>query len=314
MAVLYVDRRFAAMRQEGRRLVLESPGGETRRVPLALMERVVVLGNVQTDTGTLGALAEAGIPVALLSGRQFRRRATVMGIPGKDVRRRLGQYQAWLDLARRTELAACILVRKLVAQRRFLQAARRRRPDLRRPLTRALEVLEEIQRTAEGGSCDLDRLRGLEGAAARAYFAAYAGLFPSGLGFSGRKRRPPPDPVNALLSLGYTLLHAEAERAIHAAGLDPYLGYLHDPAHGRPSLASDLVEPLRARHDAFVWWIFRERHLRDRDFRQADGGCLLGRDARGRFYGLFEQRMPPVRRWLRQFVHRLTGRFPEVAT
>jgi len=89
-------------------------------------------------------------------------------------------------------------------------------------------------------------LRGLEGAGASAYFEGFADLLPDRLKFSGRNHRPPRDPVNAMLSLGYTLLHAEAVLALYGAGLDPFIGFHHGLDFGRESLACALVEPLRA--------------------------------------------------------------------
>lgn len=101
-------------------------------------------------------------------------------------------------------------------------------------------------------------------------------MLPPALGFTGRNRRPPRDPANACLSLGYTLLHAEAVTAAQAAGLDPLLGFYHRPAFGRESLASDLIEPLRAEVDAWVAALFRDRALREDHFTRPEspgGAC-----------------------------------------
>ncbi|HIE54898.1 MAG TPA: CRISPR-associated endonuclease Cas1 [Chromatiaceae bacterium] len=305
MSTLYIDRKYTTMTHQGATLMLHRQGHDPQYIPLAMLERVVVHGKVQTDTATLGALANAGIAVALLSGRHGRHKATLVGMPGKDVQRRLAQYRAWHDPATRIQIATCILRRKLAAQQRNLSRAARLRPDLRHPFTKAQSQLQAISRQLKIQTLELNPLRGLEGSAATAYFSAYQHLFPAALAFSGRKRRPPPDPVNALLSLGYTLLHAEAVKTAHAAGLDPYLGFLHEPAHGRESLAADLIEPLRPRYDALVWWIFRKRVLRAQDFIEDDGGCRLKKTARGKFYGLYEHQAAPARRWLRRFTYGL---------
>ena len=96
----------------------------------------------------------------------------------------------------------------------------------------------------------MERLRGIEGAAAAAYFQGFTRLFPPSLEFTGRNRRPPRDPVNAVLSLSYTPLHFEAVQAVCAAGLDPLIGFYHELVFGRESLASDLIEPLWPKVDA----------------------------------------------------------------
>jgi CRISPR-associated protein Cas1 len=136
---------------------------------------------------------------------------------------------------------------KINRQARVLARWRQDRPDARLALTRAergVATVREALAVLHADSGDtfvrLATLRGLEGTAARAHFAGLAAVLPPALGFTGRNRRPPRDPANACLSLGYTLLHAEAVTAAQAAGLDPLLGFYHRPAFGCESLASDL--------------------------------------------------------------------------
>lgn len=120
---------------------------------------------------------------------------------------------------------------------------RKNYPDAR--LARAEQQLELAARQA-GRAASLRELLGCEGRAAALYFRTLALLNRSGLAFAGRRRRPPPDPINALLSLGYTLAATELLALAEARGLDPYLGFLHQPRSGRPSLSLDLLEPFRA--------------------------------------------------------------------
>jgi CRISPR-associated protein Cas1 len=122
---------------------------------------------------------------------------------------------------------------------------------------------------------------------------------PAALHFTGRNRRPPRDPVNACLSLGYTLLHMQAVHACAVAGLDPLLGFYHRPAFGRESLACDLIEPLRPAADLWVWNLLRTRTLREDHFTLDKGACLLGKAGRAIFYAEWERSTPPWRRWLR---------------
>jgi CRISPR-associated protein Cas1 len=173
---------------------------------------------------------------------------------------------------------------KLRAQARLLRHAMDQRADQRKPLHDALATLQRVRaRLPEAG--DRASLRGLEGAGAAAYFRGYVTLFADALDFTGRRRRPPPDPVNACLSLGYTLLHSQAVQACWGAGLDPMVGFLHAPAHGRASLACDLVEPWRTHIDSWVWQQFRNRELRAEHFgRDGAGACLMGKAARAHFY------------------------------
>ncbi len=158
-----------------------------------------------------------------------------------------------------------------------------------------------------GTGMALESLRGIEGSAARAYFAGMAAVFAPALGFSGRNRRPPRDPVNACLSLGYTMLHLQAVQATQARGLEPLLGFYHRPAFGRESLASDLIEPLRPQVDRWVWQQFRDGNLRPEHFTHDRGACLLGKAGRQRFYGAWEAAAGPLRRWLRRTSGRLAA-------
>ena len=288
MGTLYLDRRNLEIELESGRLRVRHPETGCRDVPLALLERVVVTASVRLDTGLLGALGAAGVAVLILSPRSLDRIAFVLGRPHNDLALRLSQYRHLDDPAWRSRWAHHLVTAKIHGQRQLLGDALMLRPDLRRVLTQGGERLD-----AALGRCGIEAspesLRGQEGAAAAGYFQALAALFPPSLGFAGRQRRPPPDPVNALLSLTYTLLHFDAVRAAYAAGLDPYLGFYHLPAFGRESLASDLVEPLRPLADRFVWRLFAEQVIRAEHFSHERGACLLGKAGRAHFYGHFEE-------------------------
>ncbi len=284
MSVLYVDRKGMTLQMRDGVIELRADGERLRCVPALLLERLVLRADTQLSSGTLAALADAGIGLLALGGRGGQRVAHMLGAPAGDARARIAQCQRVNDEAWASAWSRQVLRAKLRAQARLLRRALAERADLRKPLTDAAATLQRsLERLPE--AADRASLRGLEGAAAAAYFRAYVQLFAPALGFAGRRRRPPPDPVNACLSLGYTLLQAQAVQACWAAGLDPMVGFLHLPAHGRASLACDLVEPWRARIDDWVWQQFRRRDLRPEHFgRDGAGACLMGKAARGHFY------------------------------
>jgi CRISPR-associated protein Cas1 len=141
-------------------------------------------------------------------------------------------------------------------------------------------------------------LRGVEGAASAAVYAALAVMFPPAYGFCGRNRRPPRDPANALLSLTYTLLHSEAVLAAHGAGLDPFVGFYHALDFGRESLACDLIEPLRPAADEFVLALIRNETLRADHFSIDAAQCTIGKAGRSRYYEAVESLLEPCRRRL----------------
>lgn len=301
MGSLYLDRPDLRLKRDGKALVLYQGEARQGSVPLALLERVVIRGTVVLDTGVLGALADQGASVLFQTGRFGRVQAMLLGGGQGDAGRRVAQYQLYRDPVWRGRWSRYLVARKLAGQVRLLRGALRQRPDLRKPLGDALASLESLRVRVQAAPPDaLDSLRGLEGAAAAVYFGALTALFPASLGFQGRNRRPPRDPVNACLSLAYTLLHFDAARACHGAGLDPLIGFYHALAPGRESLAADFLEPLRPRVDAWVWGLFRDQILRDDHFHQDGDACLLGAAGRQRFYGGYEGFARPLRRLLRR--------------
>ena len=154
----------------------------------------------------------------------------------------------------------------------------------------------------------LDSLRGLEGAAASGYFAGLRAVVPASLGFHERNRRPPRDPFNALLSLTYTLAHAEAAFTLHAAGLDPCIGYYHQLIHSRESLACDIMETIRPLADRLCLKLVAQQVLTAEHFSQSDAGCLLGKAGRSRYYGAYEEHAQPLRHAVQQEVRSLRQR------
>src|SRR5579885_2436983 len=310
MATLYLDRRGAALDVEAGSLTVRLGGEIATRIPLAPLERVVLRGEAVLSTRVLAELWRHDIGLLLLSGRHGEATARLVGRPHDDVALRLAQYRRASDAAARDEAARAIVAAKLAAEGRLLGRALEVRPDRRKPLTDAIASLERVQaRIAKAGEgLDRNALNGLEGAGAAAYFRAYATLFPDALGFARRRRRPPPDPVNACLSLGYTLLHHEAVREAQVIGLDPLIGFLHVPERGRESLACDLVEPLRPHVEEWVWRAFAERRLRGEHFtREKGGACLLGKAGREIFYDGCEPLMAALRRLLRRMARALAA-------
>lgn len=306
MSTLYLDRRDLALKLEGRALAVYASGVRQSTVPLHLLERLVLRSSVQLETGLLARLADAGVGVLAFGGRNGAKIAFLHGSSHNEAARRIGQYRLFLDQEWRLLWSRRLVRGKLRGQSRLLRRGLIDRPDRRRSLTRGLQSIEHaLDRLRSVES--VDSLRGIEGAAAAAYFKAFGELFPPSVQFEGRNRRPPRDPVNAVLSLGYTLLHFEAARACRVAGLDPLIGYFHELELGRESLASDLIEPLRPRLDAWAWEQFRNRDLREEHFTRKDGACLLGKTGRGHFFRSFEGLAGPLRRYLRRLCGKLAG-------
>lgn len=311
MATLFLDRAGMEIRSEGRTLVMYEAGQRRGTVPLALLERVIVTGRqIKLDSGVLTQLAENAVSTVFISARRSRQVAVVLGPQHNDASVRMCQTQRALDPEYCLGFAKDLVRSKLKRQEKLLRDAMTKRPDSLRALTQNADAMHDVlERIAAREHLTVGELRGYEGAGARFYFAGLTALFAPSLGFAGRNRRPPRDPVNATLSLGYTLLHHEAVRAAYMAGLDPLIGFYHRPSVGRESLASDLIEPLRPLVDEWVWALFRNEKLRATHFTNEENGCWLGKAGREHFYGEWEQCARIPRRWLRRHCAQLARDF-----
>lgn len=299
METLYVDRRATQLGFEHGAVVIRTQDGERRTIPLAPLRRIVIRGEATLSSRLLAELWRQDTGLLLLSGRFAEPTARLLGRPHGDVTRITAQHEAYRDPVRRRDFAHDLVARKVAAQRRLWQQTLTLRPDCRLVLVRTNERLAQALDRLTGERPAIASLLGIEGAAAAAHFEALAAVLPARLGFLGRKRRPPPDPVNVALSLGYTLATAEAAREAQIAGLDPLLGFLHEPSPHRPALAVDLIEPLRPAIDAFALDLFRTGALRLEHFAVDDAGCRLGKAGREHFYVAWERRAAALARLLR---------------
>ena len=257
--------------------------------------QVNLLGNVQISTQAVQELCQADKPICYFSGGGWFYGVTT-GLNTKNALLRRAQFrlseQDWFcrRLARKL-VAGKIRNQRTLLQRNHIEPPRREIGELKRLAARAeaAETLEE--------------LLGIEGLAARIYFGLFPGMLKrdgewddnrGGLSFdfTSRNRRPPRDPVNALLSLGYSLLAKDLTVACYAVGFDPMIGFYHQPRHGRPALALDLMEPLRPLiADSAVLSAVNTRMVCERDFVSAGRAVALTAGGRKSFFRAYEARM-----------------------
>lgn len=306
--MVIIDRRDLHLKVEGDALVLYVRGKREGTLPIRAMEKLVVVGNATLEAAVLHRLARHGVSLLLLWGRRPRFSARLQGRFHRNGALRVQQYRMSLQEGFRLTFSRNLVSRKLESMKGLLSEALSLRSDLTSPLRRALLRIEQGRGKAEEAQ-SVESLRGHEGAASAAYFEALSRLFPSGLGFRGRNRRPPRDPVNAMLSLCYTLLHWEMVREIELAGLDPYIGFYHDFDYGRESLACDLVEPWRPEVDRLVWRLFTKEGFSRRLFRKEGEAFYLKKEGRGMFWPIYEgwarERRPFWREEVRELVRTL---------
>jgi CRISPR-associated protein Cas1 len=283
---VYVQAQGAMLRLDGERLVVQNKDNPTQPVRLSNTSHVALFGNVHVTTPAIRRLLERGIPLLFFSyGGWFVGQA--MGHDSKNVELRLAQYRASQDRAQCLQLARGFVASKILNCRTLL----RRNHDA--PSAVALSELKQLARKAREAR-SIESLLGIEGTGARRYFGEFSGMLKGAQGFDldGRNRRPPRDPVNALLSFCYGLLTKEFAVAARGTGLDGMLGFYHQPHFGRPSLALDLMEEFRpVIADSVVISVVNNAVVQADDFIRAAGAVSLMPTARKRVILAFERRM-----------------------
>jgi CRISPR-associated protein Cas1 len=293
---LVVNTQGAKLRKAGERLLIQVEGETQDSVPLNLVEQLVLTGRgVQATTPLLYDLVGRGIDVVYQNqGERFAFR--LVGPFSKHSALRVAQIQRLTQPAAALRLARPIVAGKLNNQaalvQRYAYASEGRAAVRLHHTAQTIRAAIERAQTAR----DADSLRGYEGSGAAAYFAAWPWLFDTRRwGFEGRAYYPPPDPVNAMLSLGYTLLLNTIVGDCYRIGLDPDVGCFHTLNYGRPSLALDLEEEFRPIVvDALVLILVRKETLQPSDFHKGRGrraGATMTADARRLFIERFEVRL-----------------------
>ncbi|WP_420962481.1 type I-C CRISPR-associated endonuclease Cas1c [Brucella sp. IR073] len=277
---IYITTENAALRKDGENLVAEVDGAERARVPMHMLASVVLFGPIFISPALMAACAGAGITLVLLD-RNGRFQARVEGPVTGNVLLRRAQYIA---SDKPEEIVRSMVIGKVANQRSVLMRSLRDYGEEyaeadREAITRAAERLARIIRRVELVDETLDAMRGSEGEAANLYFSVFDHLIRSPdkeMRWKGRSRRPPLDPINALLSFLYTLLTHDCRSACESVGLDPAVGFLHRDRPGRPSLALDLMEELRpVLADRLALSLINRRQLRGRDFETREGGAVM---------------------------------------
>jgi len=280
------------VRTRGDRLIVTDGEESLLRLNLRRVRQVVCYGRIGLTTPFLHKAVERGIEVVLLTehgslgGRLTMPTAT-------DPQARRAQYRAADDDAECRRLAAGFVDGKVGNLRvALLRLARR---DDAAEATDAAELVATMAATLPAAA-SLAEILGVEGAASREYFQALRQMLDPEWRFNGRQRRPPPDPVNAMLSYGYTLLTHEAIAALETAGLDPMVGFLHRHRWGRPALALDLMEEFRPiTVDVAIWRCISTGQIRPEQFDHDPSlGCRMSADARHTFLAAYERRMLTV--------------------
>jgi CRISPR-associated protein Cas1 len=292
--VLVVQKAGAQIGQRGEQLVVSIKGEDVRKLPGQQVRAIYCYGAVQITAQAAETCLELGVDVAWFSpaGRFL---GLLRGLPASGVDARRGQYRLFELPSARLQLAREVIRAKIHNQRVMLMrnsessASRPDQPD------RVLQLLAGFRDAAETAR-DLPELLGIEGSAAALYFERFDSMLKRRedwkFDWRGRNRRPPRDPVNALLSLGYSMLVKELTGVCHTVGLDPFLGFMHQPRYGRPALALDLMEefrPLTA--DSVAISLINRGELGPEDFVRSASGTFLNVRGRKAFWEAWFRRL-----------------------
>jgi CRISPR-associated protein Cas1 len=285
--VLVVQKAGAQVGQSGEEITVSVKGEVLRKLPSRQVRALYLYGAVQLTAQAAATCLELGIDVAYFSpaGRYL---GALCGLPASGVDARRGQYRLF-ELPRvRLQLAREVIRAKIHNQRVMLM--RNGEAD-----ERVLKLLAGFRDAAESAS-DMTELLGLEGSAAALYFEQFESMLKQReewkFDWRGRNRRPPRDPVNALLSLGYSMLAKELTGVCHAVGLDPFLGFMHQPRYGRPALALDLMEEFRPLiADSVAISVINRGELGPEDFMRSAGGTFLNDRGRKVFWEAWFRRL-----------------------
>ena len=292
---LVVQSQRARIGKEGETLKISDEEQSETRVRFIDISDVALFGNVSITTPALAALFEREIPVTFHShGGWFR--GVAHGVGHRNVEVRTAQYRMSFDEASCLRFARDLVAAKIMNQRTILRRNWRGPPEERRAVLHRLSAA----RRSTGKAQRIPELLGIEGDAAAAYFRAFAGLLKqpdsedesAPFRFESRNRRPPTDPVNAMLSLAYAMLTRQLTIALSSVGLDPYRGFYHAPRYGRPALALDIMEPFRSIiADSVVLSAINTGEVRSTDFVSGATGTALTQAGRRRFIAAFERRL-----------------------
>jgi len=283
---LYVQEQGAMLGKDGDQLVIRRKSEVLHKVRLYNVSQVSLFGNVQISAQALREIAARGIPVCHFSyGGWFH--ALTAGHVHKNIELRIRQFAVAADAARSLPLARALIVGKIRNSRTML---RRHLPEDDRPeIVQLADLIQKAERAPTA-----ETLLGLEGMAAKIYFSGFARLLKGGEAFEieGRNRRPPRDPVNALLSFVYSLLAKELTIVLQAVGFDPLLGVFHRPRYGRPSLALDLAEEFRPLvADSTVLMLVNNGEVSADSFIRQAGAVALTTAGRKAVIAAFERRL-----------------------
>lgn len=286
LRTLFIQEQGVMLEKEDERFLITKSRKVLKKVPALQVDQIIIFGSCGVTTPAMKFCLQKNIPITLLSSRGQYYGVLESTSGSSNVLLQKQQFLRSEDKEFCLKVAKAIVIAKIKNSRTLL----RRHTDDQR-------TLDEMDRLIEKANLatTLDEVRGFEGAAAAKYFPAFVSLLKDPMGFSHRKRQPPTDPVNSMLSFGYTLLFYNAFAMVKTHGLHPYMGFFHELRSGHPALVSDLIEEFRAPIvESLVLYLVNSKVLTAADFalpKEPELPCLLSDAARKLFIHHFEEKM-----------------------
>ena len=299
MATLYLVEQNTILRKSGDRLLVcaKPPGASVKpgvrqsdiilELPCEDVNHVMIFGNIQLTTQAMHQLLRHGIETAIFS-THGELLGQITPPAAKNILLRKAQYHKYDDSEFRLNFSRHLVQQKIKYSMSLLKEFRHNHPKL--DVEMEMKMLDKASINALAAK-NLKSLLGIEGSASASYFKVLGKMLPSKWQFSGRTRRPPKDPSNAVLSFGYTIVTSELRAMLDGVGFDPYLGFYHEIDYGRPSLALDLVEIFRHSFiDRLALKLFNLNILNENDFSNvAQNGIYLANSGKIKFFKQYEK-------------------------
>lgn len=295
MSTIYVVEEYAIIRKHQQRIRIEKDEKVLLELPFFKIDRILLFGNIQITSDAIQHLLESDIDVSFyniygkLKGRLINK-------TGKNIYLRLAQYESYMDDEKRVRIAKYIVKGKIKNFISFIKKFQRNHPDI--DFSGEIKTIENclilLERKNYIGGC-----LGIEGIASSVYFKCLKKMILNYemIGtFEGRRRKPPQDPINSLLSLGYSLITNEMWGIIEGIGYEPFIGFLHGINYGRPSLALDLIEEFRVSIvDRVVIEMVNHNVIKKEDFDyDEEKGCRMKKDALKKFFEHFDRKLNTI--------------------
>lgn len=294
MATLYVTEEYAVLKKYQKRLVIEKDNNVLLEIPLFKIDSIILFGKIQVTADAIQYLLENKVSVSFFN-QYGRLKGKLVDASSKNIYLRIAQYENYSDENRRLSLSKNIVYGKIRNIISFFQRYQRNHPEINfdlqiSSLKKCLTLLETKKSVAS--------VLGIEGVASSIYFKEFSKMILNddwkGTFFC-RTQHPPKDPINSLLSLGYSLVTNELWSLLDGLGFDPFVGFLHEIDYGRPSLAIDLLEEFRIPVvDRVIIELINHKVIEKNDFECIENGYRMKKDSLKKFFKHFDRRITSV--------------------